>query len=205
MKNGYMFFLNLGSITYMARILLFVVALIFVSVDGFFERMFILACIVVLIIISSIKAPSDKDVLRGIEFFRQRFKEKIKESGHTYSMQNVKVIEAYKLKGKMKMRRMVGRDIIYPHLFSIALAPSDKGKLMLYADELCLLKKGDPSFCECLVDISAIEISSCIDDDDADVVYIELKCKDCKALDEGVSLVAKNDFHYREFIEMLSA
>ena len=151
--------------------------------------------------ISVIKAPSDKDVIRKIEYFRQRFKERIKDDGHTYSMQNVKILEAYRVKGNMKARRIVGRDIIYPYLMSVAIAPAQKGSVMVYTDELCLLKKGDPVFCEQLVDLRDISISSKIDDGDHDVVYIDLKVP---AYRDGVTLVVKNDFHYREFIEIAS-
>ena len=200
MKNGYMFFLNLGTVTYMARILLFISALAMLYVEGFYQKVIVFACLVVFFIISIIKAPSDKDVMRAVEFFRTRFKEKIGETGHTYSMNGVKVLEAYRVKGKMKMKRTVGYDVIYPNLVSVAVAKEDKGSLMFYVDELCLLRRGDAAFHRCVVDASALSVETRVDEDDKDVVCINIKCP---IYEDGIELIAKNDFHYREFMEMI--
>ena len=198
MKNGYMFFLNLGTVTYMARILLIGAVFAFFSVEGFYQKLIVSACLFVLFVISVIKAPSDKDVVRAIEFFRTRFKEKIGDTGHTFSMNGVRVLEAYRVKGKMRMRRTVGYDIIYPNLISVALAHEDKGKLMLYVDELCLLRRGGAAFHRCVVDNKTLRISTRLDDVDKDVVWITLGCP---LFEKDIEIIAKNDFHYREFVE----
>ena len=202
MKNGYMFFLNLGNVTFIARIFLIVFAIAFLSVDSFSLKVYIAIAFVISFAVSVIKAPSDKDVLRTIERFRGEFKEKLFESRHTSSAQSVKVIEAYKVVGKMCMKRAVGRDIIYPHLISLALAPSAvSGKMILYVDELCLLKKGDIRFNEYLVDSSNFRIETETDEKDRDVVTLNVKYPSCE---EGISLVLKNDFHYRDFMEFIN-
>lgn len=200
MKNGYMFFLNLGTVTYMARIFLVISAVAFFSVNGFYQRMAIGACIVVLLLISVIKAPSDKDVMRAVQLFRERFKEKLAEGGHTYSMQGVKVLEAYRVKGKMKLKRTVGYDVVYPHLVSLALAKSDRGKLELYIDELCLFKRGEPEFSKRIVDATCFGISVKADEQDSDVIEMTLCCDGYAG---GMTIIAKNDYHYREFMDML--
>ena len=115
-------------------------------------------------------------------------------------MKNVKVLEAYRVKGGMSAKRVIGRDVIYPYLMSVAVAPAEKGAVMLYTDELCLLKKGDPVFREHHVELSNIDISTKIDNGDSDVVYIEMKIP---SYDGVVKLIVKNDFHYREFMETL--
>jgi hypothetical protein len=138
--------------------------------------------------------------MRAIEFFRTRFREKIGETGHTYSMNGVKVLEAYRVTGKMKLKRTVGYDVIYPNLVSVAVAKEDKGSLMIYVDELCLLKRGEAAFHRCVVDASTLSVETRVDEDDKDVVCINIKCP---IYENGIELIAKNDFHYREFMEMV--
>ena len=200
MKNGYMFFLGLGRIAFYARISLLVLVFAFFNVDNFYLKLAVSACIVVALAVSIIKAPADKDVVRQIEYFRQKFKERIQDIGHTYSMKNVKVLEAYRVKGGMNAKRVVGRDVIYPYLMSVAVAPAEKGTVMMYTDELCLLKKGEPEFREHRIELCNIDISTQVDDSDSGVVCIELKIP---SYDEKVKLIVKNDFHYREFMEIL--
>ena len=202
MKNGYMFFLNLGTVTYMARILLVIDSFAFLMVNGFYPRVAIAVLWAICFVVSIIKAPSDKDVVRAIEYFRKRFKEKIGEAGHTYSINGVKVLEAYRVKGKMKMRRTVGYDVIYPNLISLALAKEDKGTLELYVDELCLMRRGDVAFHRCVVDAKTLVVNARLDEDDKDVVCITLKCPIYK---EEIEIIAKNDFHYREFMDMVES
>ena len=102
----------------------------------------------------------------------------------------------------MRMKRAVGRDIIYPHLISLALAPSaESGKLILYIDELCLLKKGDIRFNEYLVDSSNFKVEAETDENDREVVTLNVKYPSCE---EGISLVLKNDYHYREFMDFIN-
>ena len=200
MKNGYMFFLNLGTVTYMARIALLLSGVGLLMVDGFYQKALLGACFAVAFLISIIKAPSDKDVLRAVEFFRSRFKEKIGESGHTYSMSGVKVVEGFRVKGKMKMKRTAGYDVIYPNLVSIGVAREEKGTLMFYADEICLLHRCEPLFKRCVVDTKSLELTAKVDEEDKDVVCISIKCP---IYENGIDIITKNDFHYREFMEMI--
>ena len=200
MKNGYMFFLNLGTVTYIARIMLLISAFAMLYVNGFYQKAIVFVCLVIFFFVSIIKAPSDKDVMRAVEFFRTRFREKIGETGHTYSMNGVKVLEAYRVKGKMKMKRTIGYDVIYPNLVSVAVAKEEKGALMLYIDELCLLHRGDAAFHRCVVDASTLKIETHIDADDKDVVCITLKSP---IYEESIELIAKNDFHFRDFMDMV--
>ena len=203
MKNGYMFFLSLGKVALFARIslLVLVCAFAYLDISNFFIKLALSVAIVIALAFSVIKAPADKDVVRGIEFFRQRFKERIKDIGHTYSMKNVRVLDAYRVKGNMHMNRTVGRDVIYPYLMSVAISPVQKGSVMVYTDELCLLKKGDPVFREALVNVEDLKVSAKIDNDDPDVVYVELTLPN---YEERVELMVINDFHYREFMELIN-
>jgi hypothetical protein len=171
------------------------------DISNFFIKLALGAAIAVALAFSVIKAPADKDVVRAIEFFRQRFKERIKDIGHTYSMKNVRVLEAYRVKGNMHMKRTVGRDIIYPYLMSVAISPVQKGSVMVYTDELCLLKKGDPVFREALVNIEDLKVSVKYDNDDHDVAYVELTLP---TYEERVKLMSVNDFHCREFMDLLN-
>ncbi len=199
MKNGYMFFLNIGTLTYIARVLLLVLTVALFFVDSFFLRTVVLVCLAVCLLISIIKAPSDSDVMKALEFFRKRFNEKIAENGHVYSIKGVKVIHAYKLKGRMLLKRTVGYDVIYPNLVSVALANAGNGELELYIDELCLLKKGDPKFTKHVVDASNLRISSRNDGGDPEVVEMTIYCE---GYEEGLRIITKKDFHYKEFVEM---
>ena len=202
MKNGYMFFLNLGTVTYVARNFLLIIAVVMLYVDGFYQKVIVFAFFLLCLFVSTIKAPSDKDVAREVEFFRTRFKEKIGETGHTYSMNGVKVLEAYRVKGKMKMRRTVGYDIVYPYLVSVAVARGEKRTLMLYVDELCLLKRGDAVFDRCVVDANTLKVTTKIDEEDNEVVCVTLECP---LFENRIELIAKNDFHYREFMDMVGS
>jgi hypothetical protein len=198
-----MFFLGLGKVALFARISLLVLicALVYLDISNFFIKLALLFAIAVALALSVIKAPADKDVMRQIEYFRRKFKERIQDIGHTYSMKNVKVLEAYRVKGGMNAKRVVGRDVIYPYLMSVAVAPAEKGTVMMYTDELCLLKKGEPEFREHRIELCNIDISTQVDDSDSGVVCIELKIP---SYDEKVKLIVKNDFHYREFMETLA-
>ena len=202
MKNGYMFFLNLGTVTYMARILLIITVIAFFSVNGFYQRLILGVCLAVLLLISVIKAPSDKDVMRAVQLFRERFKEKLAESGHEHSMRGVRVLEAYRVKGSMKLKRNVGYDLVYPHLISLALAKSDKGSLELYIDELCLFYKGEPEFSKRIVNASNFRVSANIDTENEDVVELTIGCEGYR---EGIKIITRNDYHYREFMELISS
>lgn len=200
MKNGYMFFLCLGGVTLFARLALVALAVAFFSVDEFFLRIYIGIALFLCLVVSVIKAPSDKDVMRAIERFREGFKEKLQSSRHACSMGSVKVLEAYKVKGAMRMKRTVGRDVIYPHLISLAIAPSpEAGKMILYVDELCLFKVNDIRFSERTVDASSCEIST---ECDGESVTLTLRCE---GYEQGVSFITKNNFHYREFIDAASS
>ena len=73
MKNGYMFFLSLGKVALFARIslLVLVCAFAYLDISNFFIKLALSVAIVIALAFSVIKAPADKDVVRGIEFFRQ--------------------------------------------------------------------------------------------------------------------------------------
>ncbi len=199
MKNGYMFFLHLGAVTHFARIALLIAAIAFFNTDNFYLKIWIAVFAAICFVPSVLHAPSDKDAMRATKQFYDEFKERLEETRHSHSIQSVKIVNAYKVCGNMKMCRSVGSDVIYPNLISAALAPApEKGKLTLYVEEFTLLKKSDLRQFECLVGASDIELESKFEESDETVVTLTIKCP---LYPDGVSMIMRNDFHYREFVE----
>ena len=76
-----------------------------------------------------------------------------------------------------------------------------RGKLILYVEEFTLLKKTDLQQHECVVGAKDLELISKFDESDETVVTLTMKCP---LYPEGISMIMKNDFHYREFVEAAS-
>ena len=73
---------------------------------------------------------------------------------------------------------------------------------IVYVDELCLLRRGGAAFHRCVVDNKTLRISTRLDDVDKDVVWITLGCP---LFEKDIEIIAKNDFHYREFMEIVES
>ena len=199
MKNGYMFFFNMGAITAMSRIFLVVGILGMINWRITQVMFWVCAAIaVVCFVLNLFHSPTDKDFLLGIEDFQLGFKKELQNRYGIMSMDNMAVLNGFVKKGRMFLKRCIDRKMIYPHP-SILAAIELHGELQVYFGHISMMKKSDPEYVKCTVD-KDFSIENELGEDER-TAFVTLKCKE---FPKGVTVVITNDYHLRDFLDKVS-
>ena len=202
MKHGKLFFYNMGKITTAARIAILPLAW---TLTKFVPPAYYVswALLITSIIIAFIHAPSDKAMVRVLENHRKEVKRKMKELCEIKDDEYYVVLDGYRKNGNMKLRRHVGKEVIYPHPTTFIFAEKGNKRYLLIVKKSLLtptpadyelIRLTDPSVTD------AIRVTSNVEADNEKVVELTLYTDRAP---EGITIFAKNDYHYRDFVKAM--
>ena len=197
MKNGYMFFFNLGNITKMSRIF-FVFGVAGLFMLDITEIMFWVCAVVsvVCFVLNLFRSPSDKDFLAAMEDFAYGFEKNLQNKYGIMSMDNVARVEGYVQNKRMALKRVVNNKVIYP-CPAILGAINLHGEVMVFVGRTSMLKKTDAEYIKCDPKDEGFKISSEISEDEK-VAFITVVCRE---LFDEITVAVDNNYHYRAFME----
>ena len=204
MKNGILFFFNMGKITTVARIALAPFALmIWRSWGQVFWFFFFIALFALALLISFVPAPSDRGVMLALERARQDFDMLIRSKCSTGNSDSATKLDGYRVKGKMILKRQKGTKVIYPHPAFFAISKAADRQYWFFVSCSSLTNEKPPlTFC-CPIKSPDYELSIEGDSDDFQkVAYLTLKCE---LFPEGESFVVDRNYRIREFLAQIEA
>ena len=196
MKNGYMFFFNLGNITKVSRIVM-VFALCGLINFGISEIMF-WVCAAVAVVCFSLNlfhSPTDKDFMNALADFREGFEKELGNRHGIMSMDNVARTEGFVKNKRMLLKRRVDKKIIYP-CPAILAAIELHGEVMVFAGRISMLKKNDPQYVRCDLDKDMKIEGFCEEGDPTAIITLS-----SSALPGEITVAVPNDYHYRAFMD----
>ena len=202
MRNGCLFFLNMGRITTGARIaILPLIYLTFFQVRPFGVAYFTCMVLLVLsVLLSMVPAPSDRTAKRTIDRFRYEHKEEMMDRCGFANDSELLLLYGYAEDTKMWMKRALGREMVYPYPVAIGFAfHLNRGRLLIGKRSLLRPKPAEYCFLKD-EELSGISYEMHIETDNEEVARLTLRHA---ALPEELTIYVKNDFCVRELVESL--
>ncbi len=198
MKRGILFFYNMGTITTIARIAIIPLGwtLTRFAPPAFFFSLFLLG---VSLLVAMIPAPSDKAMMRVIERYREDALRQMSEESMIRDKERFIVLHGYRKGGTMALRRRVGRDVVYPFPTSFFYGERGNKRFLMIAKKSLL--KEEPTDYEMIhlhepEEAEALRVTVQVDPQSEGVVELTLYTKHAP---HGITVFAKNDYHYRDF------
>ena len=201
MKNGILFFFHMGRIATVARLAVIPCGmLILQAVPGSIGFWTYVTITVIALLLALVHTPSDRAMLGTLEHFRQEAHVEMKRLCQIRDDEHYTVLEGYRKTGNMRLRRQVGTEMIYPSPITLVYAEKERKRCLVIAQKS--LFTSDPPTYELFSLTSASElkmlrIEAPADQKEEKVVELTLYTK---AYPNGITLFAKNDYHYREFV-----
>jgi hypothetical protein len=200
MKNGFLFFWNMGRITTGARIaLLPLIYLAFFQVRPMGIAFFTcLALLAVALLLSFIPAPSDKKAKATLERFRSEHKEEMMSRCGFVNDEGILLLHGYAEEGNMRLSRTLGREVIYPVPLDIGFANHlGKGRLLIGKRTLIKPLPAEYFFLRD-EELTAVRIEMTTESETEEVARLTFSHP---ALPENLTMYVKNDFRVRDFLE----
>ena len=204
MKRGILFFYNMGNITLGARIAIIPLAWMLArSVPSTFFG--ILALLINSLFMAMIPAPSDKSMMRVVANFREEVKRQMSDESEIRDTEKFIILHGYRKAGNMRLRRRVGRDMVYPFPTSFLFAERGNKKFLMIAKKSLL--KPSPVDYEMIrlhepEEAESFSVTVQTDPQDEEVVELTLYTKHAPY---GITIFAKNDYHYRDFVKAIQS
>ncbi|MBQ9805142.1 MAG: hypothetical protein IJW49_01340 [Clostridia bacterium] len=195
MRNGILFFMNMDKVRTIARWALLPVFFIIFTVR--FGSPVFFVCIGVFVLsafLSFLPTPTEKDLQRVLTDFQTKLKEQTLLAAVAKNKDLMIIMNGYQMRGKMFFKKQVGKDVIYPHLASLALYRKEN---------TCTLVLGTKSLFSVApavytkIKLSPSTLSFPTDTEHEGVVMLTLTAPE---LSETLTLFVKNDYHYRDFM-----
>ncbi|MBR2354038.1 MAG: hypothetical protein IKA76_06020 [Clostridia bacterium] len=202
MKNGILFFLNMGNITMGARIaILPLIYLTFFQVRPFGVAYF--TCFVLLILsvlLALIPAPSDRKALRTLQAFHFEHNEEMMSRCGFANDGEILRLFGYEEYKNMRIKRAVGRDVIYPHAVAIAFAfHLDKGRLLI--GKKSLLKRMPPEYFFFKEDmLYDMKLSVTVEGETEEIAKLVFEHA---SFPSPLTVYVKNDFRVRDLVNFM--
>ena len=199
MKNGFLFFLNMGNITTAARIIVlpaFIGGIYF----PFHTILYNLSWIVFVasLILSFVPAPSDKVAERVIKEFYTNLNQRVLDFCKAKKAEPI-FLKGYEKSGKMVLRRQLGKDVIYPHLAAISVCTvNNKTFLVIARKSLLSNELAKYQEVECTPNTRISVQTNAIDDD----AVVELNFS-VEGTENQIVMYVKPDYHYRDVLATL--
>lgn len=200
MKRGILFFYNMGKITTAARIA--IIPLAWTLTKFVPPAFFVSLCLFVLsLLVAMIPAPSDKAMMRVIEKYHEDAKRQMSEESKIRDTERFIVLHGYRKGGTMKLRRRVGRVVVYPFPTSFFYGERGNKRFLMIAKKSLL--NAEPADYEMIQlhepeEIEALRATVQVDPQSEDVVELTLYTRHAPY---GITVFAKNDYHYRDFLK----
>ena len=202
MKRGVLFFYNMGKITMAARIAIIPLAwtLTRFAPPAFFVSLWLL---VLSLIVAMIPAPSDKTMMRAIEKYREEATRQMSVESNICNTECFVVLHGYRKASNMRLCRRVGRDMVYPFPASFFYAERGNKRFLMIAKKSLLNASPVDYEMICLhepCEAEAFRVTGRVDPQSEDVVELTLYTKHAP---HGITVFAKNDYRYRDFMNAL--
>lgn len=201
MKHGILFFFHMGRITTIARLIVVPSFLLIWRVVPRSPAFWFLTLLSSAALLTAfIHAPSDKTMQNTLDRFFEDLKETLHNTYGFRSEENIVYLKGYQKKGHMILRRQLGSDIIYPYPTVFIYAERVHKRIILIVQKN--LMKATPIKYTC-IDLDKekdLQIQSSSEGIDK-IIEITIKCQQ---IPSSVTIYAKNDYHYRNFLTALS-
>ena len=201
MKNGILFFFYMGRISTAARLLFFpFLSLIWQARPYSFGFWVYVSLTVLALAFSMIHSPSDRAMMSVLEHFRQEVRHQMKKLCQIRDDEYYVVLEGYRQKGAMRLYRQIGTELVYPHPITVVFAEKESRRCLIIAEKSLLTSA--PAKIETIAIHNAtlaqsIRVETQADEENDKVVSLTIYVKDDP---NGITLFAKNDYHYRDFM-----
>lgn len=198
MKHGILFFFNMGNLTMIARIafLPFVMMVFRTNPEALFFPIYI-ALAVICFLLCFVHAPSDKAMRHTLKRFHEDVKEKLRDDYGFRRDESIVYFSGYKKSGKMRLSRRLDHDVVYPYPTVLIYAERSDKRAIIIAQK-SLIKPTPAEYLYIDPDaVKSIEITSDVEEDNDKIASITLSCE---LLNEPITVYAKNDYHYRDFM-----
>ena len=199
MRNGILFFFNMGKITMIARVAIIpIIFMIMRSLGQVFWFFFYCALLVLAMILGLIPAPSDRSVMLLLDRHKQDFDKMIQNKCNSSNSESAMKLDGYRVKGRMILKRHKGTKMIYPHPAFFAIAKGADKQYWFFASSFSLTNKKPPKILCCPLKSNEYEISAELDGEDfSKTAYLTLKCE---MFPNGESFVVDRNYRLRDFI-----
>ena len=200
MKRGILFFYNMGKITTIARLALLplIWTLTRFAPPAFFVS---LGLFVLSLFVAMIPSPSDKAMMRELEKYREEAVQQMSVECEIRNTERFIVLHGYRKCGAMRLCRHVGTEVVYPYPTSFFYAErGDKRFLMIAKKSLVNTAPVDYEVI-CLhepEEAREVRVTVEVDSQSESVVELTLYTQNAP---QGITVFAKNDYHYREFVK----
>ena len=203
MKNGILFFYNMGNLTMIARVTL--IPWVFMAFRTNHESMFFpiyIALAVVSFLLCFVHAPSDKAMRYTVKRFHEDINEKLGEDYGFRRKENIVYLSGYRKRGKMRLCRRLDHDVVYPYPTVFIYAERSDKRAVIVAQK-SLLKPVPAEYVYIDLDkTERFQVTSLVEVDNDKIAMITVTCGE---LPEPVTIYAKNDYHYRDFLAKVTS
>lgn len=198
MKHGILFFFNMGNLTMIARIafLPFVMMVFRTNPEALFFPIYI-ALAVLCFLLCFVHAPSDKSMRYTLKRFHEDLKEKLREDYGFRRDESTVILSGYKKSGRMRLRRRLDHDVVYPYPTVLIYAERVDKRAIIVAQKTLLKPTPAEYVCIDLDKVKNLDVTSLVEEDNDKIAAVTLSCE---LFDEPLTLYAKNDYHYRDFM-----
>ena len=197
MKKGFLFFLNMGRITTIARISIIPLFLCVINIP-FHSILYTLSCILfaLSILLSMIPAPSDRTAEKVINEFELDLRQRLLNCCRVKDG-NAVILKGYEKVGLMVLRRGLGKEVIYPHLVAIGfLQTMDKTVLIVAKKTMLSAAPVEYQEIECVQDTRFLIQSKPIDEEES-IAEVTFSVENAQ---QAILMYAKMDYHYRDLL-----
>ncbi len=201
MKNGLMFFLNLGNISKYARIAIIPMVIFwFFLAKGIFMMIFSTFVLIACIVLAVIHAPSDKHAVNALNKFYSEF---IKETCDKANVDKEELIyfKTWQYRDGMRLRRWVNGNFIYPYPCIMAVYEREGEQYLSFASVSLINEEYQRHF-ECKVTDHALSVttSQIEGTNDEETVHITFPSSE-----ETIDIMVEDTYQNRELLDLLIA
>lgn len=198
MKHGILFFFNMGNLTMISRIALLPLAWLVLNMNMYASMYPIYVILLVIaFVLCFVHAPSDKSVKATLDQFHADVKEELKNKYGFRNEASTVILKGYKKSGKMRLRRHLKTEVIYPYPTVFIFAERSDKKVLIIATKTLLKKQPAEYLCFELQEQIPIEVTSNVENDNDKIAEVTIRND---YFPEGITIYAKNDYHYRDFM-----
>lgn len=200
MRNGILLFMNMDKIRSIARWILLPVFFFIFTVRFGSPVFFIgIAVLVLSAFLSFLPTPTEKDLQRVVNDFQTQLKEQTLHAATAKNEDLVIPLHGYQMRGKMFLKKQVGKDVIYPHLVSLSLYHKENNcTLVLGTKSLFSVSPAVYTKLQLTPDLLTVASDEAIEHEG--VITLTISAPE---LAEPITLFVKNDYHYRDFMNAI--
>ena len=204
MKFGILWFLHLDKVLALVKfgvIPFFIIGFVVPITSPIFVISWILfgLCAVLALTTFAIRPPSDAMMEKYIAEYQDSFEERLNKDFRNYSGVKTKTVQCFADRKHMKITHILGRKNIHGYLVLLAIVQT-KEETFLIREEKALYKTERAQRMKYQImgknDIQISETSLCDEDNSDLLVAVQLQ-------DFSFSVFVRNDYHYRDFIDMI--